>query len=78
MFTTFMLVLNGEMLFIGNSTTSVIEGHGNEIFKMISRKELTLKNVLYVSKIRKNLVSGSLLNKHGFCMVFKSNTVFFY
>ena len=38
-------------------------------------KQLTLNNVLYVSKIRKNLVSGSLLNKHGFRMVFESDKV---
>ena len=39
------------------------------------RKTMTLNNVLYVPKIRKNLVSKSLLNKHGFCMVFGSNKV---
>ena len=36
-------------------------------------KELTLTNVLYVPKIRKNLASGSLLNNHGFRLVFESN-----
>ena len=38
---------------------------------MTSGKELTLTNVLYVPKIGKNLVSGSLLNSHGFKMVFE-------
>ena len=33
-------------------------------------KEMTLTNVLYVPEIRKNLVSGSLLNSHGFWLVF--------
>ena len=42
---------------------------------MTSRKQLTLNNVLYVSKIRKNLVSGLLLNKHGFHMVFESDKI---
>ena len=42
---------------------------------MTSGKQLTLNNVLYVSKIRKNLVSGSLLNKHGFRMIFESDKV---
>ena len=42
---------------------------------MTSSKELTLNNVLYVPKIRKNLVSGSLLSKHGFRMVFESDKV---
>ena len=36
-------------------------------------KEVTLKNVLYVPKICKNIVFGSLLNIHGFRMVFESN-----
>ena len=36
-------------------------------------KELTLTNVLYVPEIQKNLVSGSLLNNHGFRLVFESN-----
>ena len=40
---------------------------------MTSIKELTLTNVLYVLEIRKNLVSGSLLNSHGFWLVFESN-----
>ena len=58
-----------------NSTTLAIEGRGNVILKMTSGKELTLKNVLYVPKIRKNLISGSLLNKHGFCMLFESDII---
>ena len=42
---------------------------------MTSGKNLTLNNVLYVPKICKNIVSGSLLNKHGFRMVFEANKV---
>ena len=45
------------------------------ILKMTSGKNLTLNNVLYVPEIRKNLVSGSLLNKHGFRMVFEAEKV---
>ena len=43
------------------------------MLKITCRKELTLTNVLYVPKIRKNMVSGSLLNSHGFWMVFESD-----
>ena len=43
------------------------------VLKMTSGKELTLNNVMYVPDIRKNLASGSLLNKHGFRMVFESD-----
>ena len=60
---------------MGNSATSEIEGQGKVILKMTSGKELTLNDVLYVPEIRKNLVSGSLLNKHGFRMVFESDRV---
>ena len=38
-------------------------------------EEVILKNVLYVPEIHKNLVSGLLLNNHGFRMVFKSDKV---
>ena len=39
---------------------------------------MTLINVLYVPEIRKNLVYGSLLNSHGFKMVFESNKFVLY
>ncbi|GJZ56410.1 pol polyprotein [Tanacetum coccineum] len=45
----------------------------NVILKMTSEKELKLTNVLYVLEIRKNLVSGWLLNKFGFSLVFESD-----
>ena len=74
MFTSFE-PLDGEKVFMGNSASSTIEGHGKVLLKMTSGKQLTLNNVLYVPEIRKNLVSGSLLNKHGFRMVFESDKV---
>ena len=58
---------------MGNSATFEIKGQGKVILKMTFGKELTLTNVLYGPKIRKNLVSGSLLNNHGFQLVFESN-----
>ena len=58
-----------------NSASSTVEGQGKVLLKMTSGKQLTLNNVLYVPKIRKNLVSQSLLNKHGFCMVFESDKI---
>ncbi|KAL8146420.1 hypothetical protein AgCh_004238 [Apium graveolens] len=64
-----------EKLYMGNLATSTIEGEGTVILKMTSGKNLTLKNVLYVPDIRKNLVSGSLLNKHGFRIVIESDKV---
>ena len=60
-------------MFMGNDATSDIKGQGKVALKMTSGKELTLTNVLYVPEIRKNLVSGSLLNSHGFRLVFESD-----
>ena len=73
MFTSYSVVDNGEQLFMGNSSTSKVEGQGKIILKMPSRKEFTLNNVLYVPDIRQNLVSGSLLSKNGFRLVFESD-----
>ncbi|PKI43676.1 hypothetical protein CRG98_035936 [Punica granatum] len=74
LFTTLKLV-TGEMIYMGNSAHSAVEGQGKVVLKMTSGKELTLNNVLYVPEFRKNLVFGSLLNKHGFMMVFESDKV---
>ena len=57
---------NGDKLFMGTSATLEIQGVGTVVLKMTSGKELTFNDVLYVPEIRKNLVSGWLLNKHGF------------
>ncbi|KZV48684.1 hypothetical protein F511_26132 [Dorcoceras hygrometricum] len=75
MFATLHEFENGEKLYMRNSATSEIKGQGKVVLKMTSRKELTLNNVLYVQDIRKNLISGSLLNKHDFRIVFESDKV---
>ena len=43
------------------------------VLKMTSGNELTFTNVLYVLEICKNFVSSSLLNSHGFQLVFESD-----
>ena len=73
MFTSYTKVTSEEKLFMGNSSFSGVEGKGKVVLKMTSGKELELTNVLHVPDIRKNLVSGSLLVKHGFRLVFESN-----
>ncbi|GJU72662.1 retrovirus-related pol polyprotein from transposon TNT 1-94 [Tanacetum coccineum] len=55
---SFKEINNGEKLFIGNSVTANNKGEGDVILKWTFEKELKLKNVLYVSDIRKNLMSG--------------------
>ena len=73
MFTTYHAVEKEEQLFMGNSSTSKVEGKGKVVMRLTSGKELTLNEVLYVPDIRKNLVSGSLLSKNGFKLVFVSD-----
>ena len=73
MFSIFELIETREKVFMGNLATFEIKGQGKVVLKMTSRKEVNLTNVLYVTKICKNLVSGSLLNNHGFRMVFESD-----
>ena len=73
MFSTFEPIETGEKVFIGNSATSDIKGQSKVVLKMISEKELTLTNALYVPELHKNLVSGSLLHSHGFWLVIQSD-----
>ena len=55
MFSSYEAINDGEQLFMGNSSTSKVEGKGKVILKMTSRKELTLNDVLHVPEIRKIL-----------------------
>ena len=62
-----------EKLYMGNSSTSKVEGVGKIAPKMTSGKIVTLINVLHMPDVLKNLVSGSLLSKNGFNLVFVSD-----
>ena len=73
MFSSYQTINNGEKLFMGKSFSSKVEGQGKVVLKMTSGKELTLNDVLHVPEVRKNLVSGSLLSKKGFKLVFVSD-----
>ena len=57
MFSSYHSIDNREQLFMGNSSSSKVEGQGKVVLKMASGKELTLNDVLHVLEIRKNLVS---------------------
>ena len=70
MFTTYKPAIDNEQLFMGNSSASKVEGKGKIVLKLTSGKELKLNDVLHVPEIRKNLISGSLLSKHGFKLTF--------
>lgn len=56
---------------MANLITFAAEGQEKAVLKMTSKKPLTSNNVLYIPEIRKNLVTGSVLNKHGFELVFE-------
>ena len=51
MFSSYHNLDNGEQLFMGNSSSSKVEGQGNVVLKMTSGKELTLNDVLHVPEI---------------------------
>ena len=58
---------------MGNSSTVAIKGKGSVELQFTSGKVLTLNDVYYVPEVRKNLVSGSLLNKFGFKLIFEAD-----
>ena len=64
-----------ECIYIGDSTTDVVMGKGKVLLKLTSRKTLFLNNVLYFPSLRRNLVSGALLNKVGLNLVFESDKI---
>ncbi|KAK9035489.1 hypothetical protein V6N11_077528 [Hibiscus sabdariffa] len=62
-FTEFEGWNKGEKVYMGNSNSSEVLGKGKVLLKLTSGKTLALNNVLYVPALRRNLISGGLLNK---------------
>ena len=60
---------------MGNGSRASVQGVGTVNLKFTSGKTVQLKNVQHVPSINKNLVSGSLLCRDGFKLVFESNKV---
>jgi hypothetical protein len=60
-------------LLMGNGAHARVLGAGTVTLKFTSGKTIQLKNVQHVPTITKNLVSGSLLCRDGFKLVFESN-----
>ena len=58
---------------MGNRTHARVLGVGTVNLKFTLGKTVQLKNVQHVPTIKKNLVSGSLLCRDGFKLVFESN-----
>lgn len=60
---------------MGNGAHASVHGVGTVDLKFTSGKIVQLRNVQHVPSIQKNPVSGSLLCKDGFKLVFESNKV---
>ena len=60
---------------MANGAEMCILGVGQVKLKLTFEKVLTLHNVQHVPKVRRNLISGSLLVQQGFHLVFESNKV---
>ncbi|GKA43539.1 pol polyprotein [Tanacetum coccineum] len=73
MFVSYQKVNELEPMFMGNGTSSKIEGKGKVILKLTSGKDLVLSNVLHVPNITKNLISGPILSNKGFKLVIESD-----
>ncbi|GJW79895.1 retrovirus-related pol polyprotein from transposon TNT 1-94 [Tanacetum coccineum] len=73
MFVSYQKVNELEPMFMGNGTSSKIEGKGKVILKLTSGKDLVLSNVLHVPNITKNLISGPILSDKGFKLVIESD-----
>lgn len=74
-FQNFKKVIDGEKLFMENSTILEIKGQEKVVLKKTLGKKLTLNNVLYISEIHKNLIFGSLLSNHGFRICFEYDII---
>nr|GEU40124.1 zinc finger, CCHC-type [Tanacetum cinerariifolium] len=64
---------DGSVLYMGDDHFAPVHDKGSVALEFSSRKTITLFNVLYVPKLRKNLVSGPMLNKYGYKQVYESN-----
>ncbi|GJR36482.1 zinc finger, CCHC-type containing protein [Tanacetum coccineum] len=66
-------VEGGYVLYMGDDHFAPVHGKGSVALEFSSGKTITLFNVLYVPKLRKNLVSGPVLNKCGYKQVYESD-----
>jgi len=61
-----------KKVLMGNHPVDKVLGQGTIELQLTSRKKLTLKNVLHVLEIRKNLISAFLLSKNDFKPILQS------
>nr|GFA06995.1 zinc finger, CCHC-type [Tanacetum cinerariifolium] len=72
-FKTYEFVKDGSVLYMGDDYFAPVYGKGSVAFKFSFGKTITLFNVLYVPKLRKNLASGFMLNKCEYKQVYESD-----
>jgi len=72
LFSFYQIGRSGALL-MGNGARAGVLGVGTVDLKLTSGKTVQLKNIHHVPSIRKNLISGSLLCRDGFKLVFESN-----
>ncbi|GJV58944.1 zinc finger, CCHC-type containing protein [Tanacetum coccineum] len=72
-FKTYEPVEDGYVLYMGDDHFAPVHGKGSVVLEFSSGKSITLFNVLYVPKLRKNLISGPVLNKCGYKQVYESD-----
>jgi len=58
---------------MGNASTAMIEGKGKITLRLISGKDLVLTDVMHIPTLTKNLITGPILSKKGFKIVFESD-----
>ncbi|KAL5543240.1 hypothetical protein UlMin_010950 [Ulmus minor] len=74
-FKTFDELRSTQEIQMGNENRSKVLGKGSIDLLFTSRKTITLTNVLYVSNMNQNLVSGALLGKPGIKTVYDSENL---
>ena len=72
-FKSYSPVENDKKVLLGDSHTVSVLGMGEVQLNFTSGRVLTLRDVLHTPEIRKNLVSGYLLNKAGFKQTIESD-----
>ncbi|GJU95730.1 zinc finger, CCHC-type containing protein [Tanacetum coccineum] len=72
-FKTYELMEDGSALYMGDDHFAPVHVKGSVVLEFSSGKSITLFNVLYVPKLRKNLISGPVLNKCGYKQVYESD-----
>ncbi|GJX55267.1 zinc finger, CCHC-type containing protein [Tanacetum coccineum] len=72
-FKTYEPVEDGSVLYMGDEHFAPVHDKESVALELSYGKTITLFNVLYVPKLRKNLVSGPMLNKCGYKQVYESD-----